>query len=83
MPPMEFEKLFEAQDLKSQFRENVRKLLKKKQSGEELDVQDRIKVINEFLIEKINYFEEYTRILKVKRDIDVRPLDNLFKETLF
>ena len=62
MPPMEFEKLFEAQDLKSQFRENVRKLLKKKQSGEELDVQDRIKVINEFLIEKINLLSYFASL---------------------
>ncbi len=82
MPPTEFKKLFEAQDLKSQLRENVRKLLERKQSGEELDVEDRVQVINEFLIEKINHFEECAKAFKIKRTIDIDSLDNLFKEML-
>jgi len=83
MPPTEFKKLFEVQDLKSQLRENIRKLLERKQSGEELDVEDRIKAINAFLIEKINYFEEYTKKFRIKRDSDFESLDNLFREMLF
>lgn len=52
MPPMEFEKLFRAQKLNPELVSKVQQLLERKRSGEESDMEDRIKTINDFLEEK-------------------------------
>lgn len=80
VPPMEFEKLLNSQKMGRKLSDEVRKLLKRKREGAELGIEDRIKVIDDFLVEKLSYFEDYSRKLKVKRHFDVRLLDDLFRE---
>lgn len=90
MPPMEFEKIFHAQILDTKLTQEIKKLLERKKSGEELKIENRIKIINNFLEEKISYFEDYIKTLRIKkiaRDNLLRSnklvlLDNLFRETL-
>ncbi len=82
IPPMEFEKLFHIQKLNKGLVEEVQKLLERKRSGEELDVEDRIEIINNFLEEKINYFEEYEKKAGKGQYSKVDVLDKLFRNTL-
>lgn len=82
MPPMEFEKLFGAQELDPKLINEIQQLLDRKRSGEELDLNNRIEDINNFLEEKINYFEGYTKTFKAEGSRGVNSLDRLFRETL-
>lgn len=82
VPPMEFEKIFKAQELDSKLTNEIQQLLERKRSSEELAVEDRIEVINTFLQEKIKYFEESTKTLKGDKPSQVDSLDELFRDTL-
>lgn len=82
MPPMEFEKIFNSQTTNSGLIHEVERLLERKRSGEELAIEDRIEVINNFLEEKIRYFEDYAKTMKIKQPARDDLLDNLFRETL-
>lgn len=82
MPPMEFEKIFNTQTTNSRLTHEVEKLLERKRSGEELEIEDRIEVINNFLEEKIRYFEDYAKTMKIKQPTRDDLLDNFFRETL-
>lgn len=83
IPPMEFERLFKEQKLDKKVVNEVQKLLERKRSSDELDLEDRIEVINECLDEKIKYFEEYAKKLgSSKHHLKKDLLDKLFRDTL-
>lgn len=82
IPPMEFEKLFYAQKLDKKIVSEIQKLLKKKRSGVELDLEDRIEVINDFLEEKIKYFEDYVKKIGSRQRPKDGLLDKLFRDIL-
>ncbi len=90
MPLMEFVKIFHAQTLGNNLAQEINKLLERKKSGGELEKEDQIKTINNFLEEKIKYFEDYIKTLRIKkpagdnllRSNKLVLLDNLFRETL-
>jgi len=82
VPPMEFEKLFRAQKLDKKLVDEVQRLLERKRLGEELDIEDRIDVINNFLEEKIKYFEDYAEKFGSRQHLKKDPLDKLFRDTL-
>lgn len=82
MPPMEFEKLFKKQELDPKLTNEIKQLLERKRSGEELDVEDRIEIISNFLEEKMIYFEDYTKTFKAERTREDNFLDQLFREVL-
>lgn len=82
MPPMEFEKIFNSQSLDYELTQQIKKLLSRKRSGEEIDLEDRIEIINNFLETKIKYFEDYVKTLKVERPPQENSLDDLFREAL-
>lgn len=82
MPPMEFEKLFNAQKLSREFTNEIRRLLERKKAGRELGTQDRIEVINDFLEEKLKYFENYVKILTSSQHPEDNSLDRLFREVV-
>ena len=79
-PPMEFEKLLDSQSINRNLSNEIQKLLNRKRVGAELGIGDRIKIIDDFLIEKLSYFEEYSRKLKIRRNFNVKLLDSLFRE---
>ncbi len=82
MPPMEFEKLFRAQKLDKKLVDEVQRLLERKRLSEELDIEDRIEILNHFLEEKIKYFEDYAKKLGNRQHSQVDLLDGLFRDTL-
>lgn len=82
MPPMEFGKLLRAQNLGEEFTSTINELLKRKRQGSELGIGKKIKVVNNFLEEKITYFENYAKKLKVHNFSKSNILDNLFRDTL-
>ena len=82
MPPMEFEKLVTGQKLDKKVVNEVKKLLDRKRSGEELDFEDRVEIINDFLEEKINYFEDYKKKMSKRQHSKVDLLDKLFRDTV-
>lgn len=82
MPPMKFEKLFGTQELGPKLVNEIQQLLDRKRSSKELDIDNRIEDINNFLEEKISYFEEYTKTFKVEESRGGNSLDGLFRETL-
>ena len=84
MPPMEFEKLIKGLKLNKNIVivNEVQKLLQRKRSGEELDLEDRIEVIQNFLKDKIEYFEDYAKRLGSRKHPNKDPLDKLFRDTL-
>lgn len=82
MPPMEFEKLCKRQKLDLKLTNEIKQLLERKRSGAELDVEDRIEIINNFLEEKIIYFEDYTKTFKAERIREDNFLDQLFREVV-
>ena len=79
IPPMEFEKLFQAQRLDRELATEITKLLKRKRAAGELAVGDRVDVINSFLEAKIEYFEHYTETMKGKKPKEDGVLDIFFQ----
>ena len=79
---MEFEKLITGQKLDKRMVNEVKKLLDRKRSGEELDFEDRVEIINDFLEEKINYFEDYKKKMSKRQHSKVDLLDKLFRDTV-
>lgn len=82
MSPMEFEKLLTSQKLDKKLVGEVEKLLARKKAGEELDEEDRIEVINNFLEDKTKYFENYAKSLKSENPKQDETLDNLLRDIL-
>lgn len=82
MPPMEFEKLLKGQELEKNLANEVPNLLRRKRSGEELDLEERIEVIQNFLKRKIEYFEGYAERLGSRKRTSKDLLDKLFLDTL-
>lgn len=82
MPPMEFEKLLMEQMIDKNVINEVRKLLVRKRSGEELDLEDRIEIIHNFLEEKLKYFKNYVKRMDSRKRLKEDLLNKLFRETL-
>ena len=81
-PPLEFPKLVEDRLPEGELKKQVQLLLKRKISGDELDFEQKIEVINDFLNDEILQLREYAKTLN--SDItDFTPnLDQLFRSTL-
>ncbi len=61
MPPMEFSKLMADQQLDVFLVSKIQKLLEKKTSGMEIDIEPKSSIIIDFLGDRIRYFEEYIK----------------------
>lgn len=81
-PPMLFEELMKALQLHNELISEIDKLLIRKKAGIEMKEEGQIKVINEFLEEKIGYFSNYVKSLDMRNKSDFEALDKLFRDTL-
>jgi predicted nucleotidyltransferase len=81
-PPIEFERLVEAELQDPELREAVRALLEEKRSGAELDEGPRIPVINTFLEERIAHYREITEDVPRGLAPGFDRLDALFRHAL-
>ena len=82
MPPMEFSKLMADQQLDCTLVNEINKLLEKKTAGMEIDIEPKSQVIIDFLRNKIDYYEQYLKIVRKEKTSDYEALNNLFRETL-
>lgn len=83
-PPMEFAKMLETLTLRDVLKKEVGQLYDRKKAGEELDKEAKITVINQFLDEKIKYFESQAREMRTKQELkpDSTELDHILYETI-
>jgi len=83
MAPMEFSKLLDSQVTDQNIKEEIQNLLKRKMSGEELKEEPKIHILNDFLEQKINYYNDYLKSLDQITQPDTTRLDELFKQTIY
>lgn len=82
-PPMEFEKLVEAQVTDERIRREIDELLKRKIAGDEMKEEPKIEVLNDFLEEKIKFYSEFAAKIETGEKPPTERLNALFKETIF
>lgn len=81
-PPVEFDKLLESQVEDQELYSQIVELLKRKKSGEELDVEERIDTIHNYLEEQIVYYQNYVISLEDGERPDLLILEELFRDTI-
>lgn len=82
MAPMEFHKLLETQVTDQNVKTEIQNLLSRKMAGEELNEEPQIKILNDFLEQKIEYYANYVKSLVPGKQPDTAILDEVFKETI-
>jgi uncharacterized protein len=82
IPPMEFKALLEDILPPGELKESVSTLLKRKIAGEELNLEPRVDIINEYLNKEIEHLETYTKGLILDIPDPTLELDQLFRNTL-
>lgn len=82
-PPIEFRKLLDSQVKDEKLKNEIEELLKRKIAGDELKEQPKNEILNEFLAEKIEFYDKYASKIKVNEKPPTSLLDDLFKETIF
>lgn len=79
-PPMEFQKLYDdCECISPELRKEIDTLLKRKKSWDELDVENKIQILNDFLEKQIRIIEEKASHYEVKR-IPTELLDTVFRK---
>lgn len=83
-PPMEFVKILEILTLPDVLKKEIGRLYDRKKAGEELDKEAKITVINQFLDEKIKYFENRAKEMGTRQELkpDSTELDHILYETI-
>ena len=82
LPPVEFNILLESQVTNTEIKNEILKLQARKMSGEELEQEPRNEVLNDYLIEKIEFYTEYLKSLKQISKPNTDLLNNLFLKTM-
>ncbi|MCP9770058.1 nucleotidyltransferase domain-containing protein [Lacihabitans sp. LS3-19] len=80
--PMEFQLLVESEVKEIEIKTIIKDLLSRKISGEELDIEPKIQVINDFLEAKIVFYSNYLKLNKNTSKPDTERLDMVFTKTL-
>lgn len=81
-PPISFHELLEDSLQEGELKNAIEHLLKRKLIGDELDIEPRIYVINDFVENEMERLEEYVKSLKVEAKDPTKILDELFRNTL-
>jgi len=82
IPPIEFSSLVEKMNPTSEIKMAIGTLLKRKMAGEELNLEPRIEVINQYLQTEIKHLELYIKGLDLHISDPTEQLNLLFRETL-
>ncbi|WP_057768026.1 nucleotidyltransferase domain-containing protein [Cytobacillus praedii] len=82
LPPIEFQRLAEILLPFGELRKEIDILLKRKISGDELDLEPRIDLINHFIEKELIYLEDYARSLNEEMTDPTQNLNEIFRETL-
>ncbi|MFJ7408505.1 MULTISPECIES: nucleotidyltransferase domain-containing protein [unclassified Lysinibacillus] len=81
-PPISFHELLEDSLQEGELKNAIEHLLKRKLIGDELDIEPRIHVINDFVESEMERLEEYVKSLKVEAKDPTKILNELFRNTL-
>jgi uncharacterized protein len=81
-PPLEFPELLNTMLPDGELKDEIQTLLQRKLGGEELDLEPKKEVINDFLREEIFSLREYTKTLDFEAPDFTPQLDHLFRGTL-
>lgn len=81
-PPISFHELLENIITQGELKKEIELLLKRKLKGDELDLEPRIQMINDFVEGENARLEEYVKSLKVNVQDPTIMLDELFRSTL-
>ena len=82
MPPMEFDLTFKEFITDPILKIEIETLLSRKKSGEELNEEPKIEVINNYLNERIIHFQELVKSFPASKSTGNLLLNNLFRKTL-
>lgn len=80
--PMEFQLLVESEIKEIEIKTTIKHLLSRKILGEELDIEPRIQVLNDFLESKIIFYSNYLKLNKNNSKPDTERLDKVFIQIL-
>lgn len=82
MAPMEFDILVDSQVTDAAVKAAIHNLLSRKKAGQELNEEPKIQILNDFLKDKISYYNDYVKSMKRSEQPDTKLLDKLFRETM-
>ena len=82
IPPLLFEVLLDNLLHEGELKIEINSLLIRKVNGDELNLEQRIYVINQYIDDEIKHLEEYTNRIKYEPTDPTTKLDQLFRETL-
>jgi len=82
MAPMEFHKLLETQVQDKRVKSAIENLLNRKIAGVELQEEPRIDILNEFLDDKISFYDHFVKSVNQNTQPDTDKLNTLFRHTL-
>ena len=82
MAPMEFQKLLDSGIADANVKMEIQNLLSRKMAGEELKEEPRIQILNDFIEQKIEFYNEFVKSIEKNLPADTKKLDDLFKQTI-
>ena len=82
MAPVEFHKLLDSQEINLNVKTEIQNLLARKIAGEELNEEPKIQILNDFLEQKIKFYNDYVKDLRQHNQPDTARLDELFRLTI-
>lgn len=82
IPPIKFQELVEKILENGLLKQEILTLLERKISGDELNLEPKLTVINDYLEEEISRMEEYSKMLRISKTDLTPQLDSLFREIL-
>jgi predicted nucleotidyltransferase len=82
MAPIEFDVLMDAEIPAGKLRVEIDALLDRKKTGEELDKENRIKTIDDFIENKLEHYKEYLTGYSFKNTPGYNELNEIFRQTL-
>jgi predicted nucleotidyltransferase len=80
--PMEFQKLVDSQVTDRCVKAEIQNLLTRKITGEELNVEPKNQILNDFLVQKIDFYNDYVTSIEQPEQPDSARLNELFRFTL-
>lgn len=83
MAPMEFHKLLDSLVTDQDVKTEILNLLTRKMAGEELNEEPKIQTLNDFLEQRIGFYNNYVKSLGPYDPPDTARLDELFKHTIY
>lgn len=82
MAPMEFNILVDSQVTDQNVKTAIQDLLIRKISGEELNEEPKNQILNDFLEQKIDFYNKYIKSFEQTNQPNTALLDDLFKQTI-